>query len=68
MVYKELKKKGYIIFSIEDDLNEDSLNSVLTEEEARFNFELFKDFYLDNRFAFRDKIEQALEKRCSNYK
>jgi hypothetical protein len=68
VVYKELKKKGYVIFSIEDDLNEDSLNSVLTEEEARFNSELFKEITSENRITFRNQIEHALEKRCSNYK
>lgn len=41
IIYKQLKLKGYLIFSIEDDLNGESLTEVLSEKEAFHNYELY---------------------------
>lgn len=40
LVAQQLKSDGYIFFSIEDDLTEQSLHDCLTEEEARHNYNL----------------------------
>lgn len=40
IVYKHLKSSGYVVFSIEDDLNEKSLIEPLTKEDALHNYEL----------------------------
>ena len=41
IIYKQLKMKGYRIFSIEDELNIESLSEVLPEKDALHNYELF---------------------------
>ncbi len=39
--YKQLKIDGYKIYTIEEDLNEEELNQVLSEEDITYNRELF---------------------------
>lgn len=41
MNYKQLKEEGYIVYSIEDDLNLSELNTVLSEEQIKHNYNLF---------------------------
>lgn len=41
LIYKQLKLRGYHIFTIENDLNEESLAEVLSQEEALHNYELY---------------------------
>lgn len=68
IVYKELKNNGYIVFTIEKDLNTQSLSVCLSEKEARINYDLCKQWYTSNSPAnFRMFIEQELEnKRIRN--
>lgn len=40
IAYKYFKKAGYVIFSIDDDLNTDNINKLLTEEECEINQKL----------------------------
>lgn len=41
IVYEYLKNEGYIIYTIDDDLTENSLNISLTKEEAKHNYDLY---------------------------
>ena len=41
IIYKQFKKMGYIVYTIENDLTSDSLNEVLDEKSAKHNYELF---------------------------
>ena len=41
IVYKQLIESGYFVFSIEDDLNDLSLQTLLSKEQAYNNFQLF---------------------------
>jgi len=41
IIYKQLKRLGHIIFTIEDDLNSESLKSILSEKEATTNYKIF---------------------------
>ena len=40
IVYKQLIESGYFVFSIEDDLNDLSLQTLLSKEQAYNNFQL----------------------------
>lgn len=62
IIYQELKKAGFICFSIEDDLTTDSLATCLTRDEAKINFDLFMKRKM-GRFptVFRKKMIQAVE-------
>ena len=44
IVYKELKKMGFVCYSIEDDLTTESLSSCLSEKDAENNYRLFNDY------------------------
>ncbi len=64
IVYKELKNNEYIVFSIEKDLNTQSLSICLSEREARINFDLCKQWYTSNSPAnFRKFIGQEIEEK-----
>lgn len=41
IIYKQLKSRGYYVYSIDSDLNENSLDEILSEKEALHNYELF---------------------------
>jgi hypothetical protein len=45
IVYSALKEKGFILFTIENDLNHDSLNAPLTEDEKKHNEALYLKNY-----------------------
>lgn len=48
MVYKELKKMGYVCFTIEDDLNTESLSTCLDEQNAKRNHDIFVEYVKNN--------------------
>lgn len=58
LIYEHLKTKGYIVFTIEDDLNDMSLNEVLTEEQAFHNYQLYYQI-VDNKLK---RTELELQK------
>lgn len=67
LVYKELKKMGYVIFTIEDDLSTESLSSCLSEQDAKKNY----DVYTERLESFRtqtsiDFIKSAIENKHIN--
>ena len=41
ILYKQFKSSGYHVFSIEDDLNDESISEPLSYEQARTNYEIF---------------------------
>ena len=41
IMYKQLKDLGFIVYTIDFDLNSKSLNQVLSLEEAQINYNLF---------------------------
>lgn len=43
LVYKELKKMGYVCFTIEDDLTTESLSVCLEEKDAQNNYQISKE-------------------------
>ena len=53
VAYKYFKKAGYIIFSIEDDLSNDSVNQLLTDEERNINATKIL-----NQFAYKNVVER----------
>lgn len=53
VAYKYFKKAGYIIFSIEDDLSNDSVNQLLTDEERNINATKIL-----NQFAYENVVER----------
>jgi hypothetical protein len=50
ITYNALVEKGFILFTIDDDLNYDSLNRQLTEDERQHNKALYLDYYNYDRF------------------
>lgn len=64
ILYKELKNKGYILFAIEKDLNSDSLSTCLSEQDAKTNYEIYKNTLLNNTPAnYYDFLVKALEEK-----
>lgn len=55
--YKYYKSEGYIVFTIEDDLNEESLSRCLSFEEAHHNYELLSDLYTH---AWYENVEKEI--------
>lgn len=58
MLYKQFKADGYYVYSIENDLNDNSIKEPLTSEQARFNY---NKFY--SRF---DNCEENYEEQFDN--
>ena len=64
VAYRYFKNSGYIVFSIEDDLSQDSINQLLTDEERLINVSK-----LQSQFAFSnvvERLEVALNEIRSN--
>lgn len=54
IAYKQLKELGYIIYNIETDLTQDSLNEVLDEKSARINYNIFCS-------TIKDRVNKAIQ-------
>lgn len=64
MIYKELKKSGYVCFTIEDDLNTESLSSCLSEKEAKKNYDIFVKIMKENNSEkFREFLVNAIAEK-----
>lgn len=64
IVAKQLKKDGYIFYSIEDDLTEESLSQCLGQEEAEHNLHLMEEFYSEKDFQItQNKFDEIRDKR-----
>ena len=63
IVAKQLKDDGYIFFSIEDDLTEESLSQCLGRNEAEHNFHLMENLFSKKDFQnAQDKIDEIKAK------
>ena len=56
----DLRRHGYIIFSIEDDLTKDALSTPLTRDEAYHNFNLWVRYNKENSIKADDVAKQLL--------
>lgn len=64
VIYQELKKVGYICFTIEEDLTTDSLATCLTREEAMKNYDLYVAGMKDRSPAvFRERMMRKIEEK-----
>ena len=43
ILYKYLQSKGYLVYTIEDDLTKDSIDAPLTQDEAKYNYNLYQN-------------------------
>ncbi len=57
LTYKSLKNDGYKVFTIEDDLSEDSLRSVLPEEDCKTNQSILKSQFCN----VKERTEKELQ-------
>ena len=48
ILYKELKNKGFVLYTIEKDLNSDSLSTCLCEQDAKTNYVIYTNSMLNN--------------------
>ena len=64
ILYKELKKKGYVLFTIENDLTQNSLSSCLSEVDAKTNYDIYMGGRKNNTAEYRAFLEKEItEKR-----
>lgn len=64
VLFKELKNKGYILYTIEKDLNSDSLSTCLCEQEARINYDIFiNDLAKNTPAKYHDFLVNAITKK-----
>ena len=64
VIAQQLRKDGYVFFTIEDDLNQESLSTCLSEEDARHNYDVFLRQF-DGRG--KEDVVAELEKLISGY-
>lgn len=67
MVYKELKKMGYVCFTIDDDLTTESLSTCLDEKDAQNNYRIYMERWRKNdpkrcRAFLEDVLDKKKEK------
>lgn len=63
MMYKQLKRDGYYVFSIEKDLNDDSIREPLSEEMAEHNYNLFYKNYYSSREPHQQFFDRVLAEK-----
>lgn len=64
IIYKELKKKGYILFSIERDLTTESLSTCLSERDAKINYDLYvNEIRTNSSTKFYAYLEKAIKEK-----
>lgn len=62
IMYKQYKEMGYIIFSIENDLNSDSLSKILSREEAKINYNLFCNRIKNRKYNTEIELKNIIKK------
>ncbi|MFA7116410.1 MAG: TDP-N-acetylfucosamine:lipid II N-acetylfucosaminyltransferase [Bacteroidales bacterium] len=65
MVFKQFKPLGFIIYSIEDDLNLEELSIPLTKEQSLKNKKLFADMTSGNLETSRKQIDSVIDELIS---
>lgn len=63
IMYKQLKKDGYYVFSIEKDLNDDSIREPLTDEMALHNYNLFYKYFGTTPESYQQQFDRILAKK-----
>lgn len=63
IIYKQLKNRGYFIYSIEEDLNPYSLEQTLSKEEAYHNYNLYYEIAGDKVLKATDELKIILSNR-----
>ena len=61
MLYKQFKKDGYYVYSIEDDLNDNSIKEPLTQEQALCNYNMFYSRFGDSRGTYQQQFDNILK-------
>lgn len=56
--YRYYKKKGFYVYSIEDDLNKDSLSSNLSYEQAMHNYKLLCSIAQNNKEEYQKELNK----------
>ena len=68
LVYKELKKSGYVCYTIEDDLSSESLSLCLSEEDAKKNYNIYIEKIKNNSSdKCREFLEKAVAEKRGNF-
>lgn len=66
IMYKHFKREGYYVFSIEKDLNDESIKTPLTEEMALHNYNLFYEHHPLSNKTYKDSFDSMLEQKHNN--
>ena len=66
--YIDFKKHGYIIYSIEDDLTLEALNSPLSEHDAVYNFNLWAKYNRENQIRAIEVANSLCKKISDSHK
>lgn len=61
--YKYYKDMGFIVYSLEDDLNEEQLSRNLSYEEALHNYELLRSITFNNKSKYEEDLNQIITGR-----
>ena len=60
IIYKDYKSKGYYIYSIEDDLSEESLYEPIAYEYALHNYRLYKKNEYNKKINTENELKSIL--------
>ncbi len=60
IMYKHFKREGYYVFSIEKDLNDESIKTPLTEEMALHNYNLFYKNFETKGESYQQQFDRIL--------
>jgi hypothetical protein len=60
ILFKQLKNDGYYVYSIEDDLNEESIKTPLAMEQADHNYNLFYEQFGGSVESFEQQFDRIL--------
>ena len=63
IMYKQLKSDGYYVFSIEKDLNDDSIREPLSDEMALHNYNLFYKIHGTSCESYQQQFDRILASR-----
>lgn len=63
IMYKYYKREGYYVFSIEKDLNNDSIKTPLTREMASHNYDLYYERKPLSNKTYKDSFDSMLEQK-----
>jgi len=67
LIYKQLIKDGYIIYTIDFDLNEKELSNPLTSEQIKHNQNVYKSILGMNSFQNFCNLITAVKKPCTDF-